>query len=157
MASILKTLSLTEADAVMIPVGTLLFFLFYRMLSTVFFKPLVALVEEREKRTTGADDEGKTLRERTQDILNRIDVRTSLADGEHQAERRLLVEKARAEAAALIEAAEQRVAELLKDRRATAIKECSLIRSRTFVAIDEVADEIAQRALQPSAEYFPLH
>lgn len=157
MASILQTLSLSETDAAMIPVGTILFFLFYRALSQRFFKPLIELIEERERRTTGAEHDRDTLREKTQDILNRIDVRTSLADAEIQAERRLIVENARAEAAAIIESAERQVAELLKEKRLSADEECALVRTRTFVGIDEVAEAIAQRVLEPSAEYRPLH
>lgn len=157
MASFLQTFSLTEADAVMIPVGTVLFFLFYRALSAVFFGPLVGLIEEREKRTSGAEHDSDTLREKTQDILNRIDVRTSLADAEHQAERRVIVEKARAEATAIIEAAEQEVADLLKEKRVNADAECTSVRSRTFVELNDVAEAIAQRVLEPSSEYLPLH
>lgn len=157
MASFLHSLSLTEADALMIPVGTILFFVFYRSLSPLLFKPLVELIEERERRTTGAEDESDVLRERTQEVLNRIDVKTSLADAQYQAERRTIIEKARSEAARIIEATEQRVAELLKQKRFAADEECAQVRVRTFAELNEVAESVAGRALEPSSDYIPLN
>lgn len=49
------------------------------------------------------------------------------------------------------------MAELLKEKRLSTDAECSTVRTRTFVGLEDVAEAIAQRVLEPSADFLPLH
>jgi F0F1-type ATP synthase membrane subunit b/b' len=117
MATILQSLSLTEADARMIPVATVLFFMLYGALSRLLFQPLLSLIAEREKRTVGFEDASGELKERAQEIRNRVEVKASLAEAEVQQERRAMLETARKEAAEILGKAEQTAADMIKKGR----------------------------------------
>ena len=157
MASFLQSLDLNETDALMIPIGTILFFFFFRLLSTRLFQPLVGLIEEREKRTIGAEQLSHDLQEKAQDIRNRIEVKTSLAEAQHQAERQLIVERARAEAAEIVAAAEAAANEIVRQSRTEIERECNQIRDHSMGRLEEVADSVVLRIVEPSSECARLH
>jgi F0F1-type ATP synthase membrane subunit b/b' len=152
MASFLQSLDLNETDALMIPIGTVLFFILFRLLSTRLFQPLIVLIEERERRTIGSEQLSIELQEKAQDIRNRIEVRTSLAEAQHQAERQLIVERGRTEAAEIVAAAEAAASEILRRSRTEIEHECNQIRDHSMGRLEEVADSVARRIVEPSSE-----
>jgi|GEM_PF-4919388 len=157
MAGFLQSLDLNETDALMIPLGTILFFVFFRLLSTRLFQPLIGILEERERRTIGSEQLSHELQEKAQDIRNRIEVRTSLAEVQHQAERQLIVERGRAEAAEIVAAAEAAASEIVRQSRTEIEHECSQIRDHSMGRLEEVADSVARRIVEPSSECARLH
>lgn len=157
MAGFLQSLDLNETDALMIPIGTILFFVFFRLLSTRLFQPLIGILEERERRTIGSEQLSHELQEKAQDIRNRIEVRTSLAEVQHQAERQLIVERGRAEAANIVAAAEAAASEIVRQSRTEIDIECSQIRDHSMGRLEEVADSVARRIVEPSSECARLH
>jgi len=157
MAGFLQSLDLNETDALMIPIGTILFFVFFRLLSTRLFQPLIGILEERERRTIGSEQLSDELQEKAQDIRNRIEVRTSLAEVQHQAERQLIVERGRVEAAEIVAAAEAAASEIVRQSRTEIEHECSQIRDHSMGRLEEVADSVARRIVEPSSECARLH
>jgi F-type H+-transporting ATPase subunit b len=157
MAGFLQSLDLNETDALMIPIGTILFFVFFRLLSTRLFQPLIGILEERERRTIGSEQLSHELQEKAQDIRNRIEVRTSLAEVQHQAERQLIVERGRTEAAEIVAAAEAAASEIVRQSRTEIEHECSQIRDHSMGRLEEVADSVARRIVEPSSECARLH
>jgi len=157
MAGFLQSLDLNETDALMIPIGTILFFVFFRLLSTRLFQPLIGILEERERRTIGSEQLSDELQEKAQDIRNRIEVRTSLAEAQHQAERQLIAERGRAEAAEIVAAAEAAASEIVRQSRTEIEHECSQIRDHSMGRLEEVADSVARRIVEPSSECARLH
>jgi F0F1-type ATP synthase membrane subunit b/b' len=157
MASFLQSLDLTETDALMIPIGTILFFAFFRLLSTRLFQPLIGLLEERERKTIGAEQLSHELQEKAQDIRNRIEVRTSLAEAQHQSELQLVVERGRAQAAEIIAAAEAAASEIVHQSRDEIDRECNQIRDHSMGRLEEVAESVARRIVEPSSECALLH
>jgi F-type H+-transporting ATPase subunit b len=157
MAGFLQSLDLNETDALMIPIGTILFFVFFRLLSTRLFQPLIGILEERERRTIGSEQLSHELQEKAQDIRNRIEVRTSLAEVQHQAERQLIVERGRVEAAEIVAAAEAAASEIVRQSRTEIEHECSQIRDHSMGRLEEVADSVARRIVEPSSECARLH
>lgn len=156
MESFLQSFDLTEADVVMIPIGTVLFFLFFRLLSTRLFIPLVTLLEERERRTTGAEDLSRELREKAQDVRNRIEVRASIAESQHQAERKLIVERARSEASKIIEAAESAASEIVHQSRGEIERECQQMRDYSLGRVEDIAREGARRIVEARSDFVHL-
>jgi len=157
MAGFLQSLDLNETDALMIPIGTILFFVLFRLLSTRLFQPLIGILEERERRTIGSEQLSDELQEKAQDIRNRIEVRTSLAEVQHQAERQLIVERGRVEAAEIVAAAEAAASEIVRQSRTEIEHECSQIRDHSMGRLEEVADSVARRIVEPSSECARLH
>ena len=157
MASFLQSLDLNETDTLMIPIGTILFFVLFRLLSSRLFQPLIGLIEEREKRTTGSEQLSNELQERAQDIRNRIEVRTSLAEAQHQAERQLIIERSRAEASEIIAAAEAATSEIVRQSRTEIDRECNQIREHSLGRLEEMASSVARRILEPSSECARIH
>jgi F-type H+-transporting ATPase subunit b len=157
MTSFLQSLDLTETDALMIPIGTILFFALFRLLSTRLFQPLIGLLEERERRTIGSEQLSHELQEKAQDIRNRIEVRTSLAEAQHQSELQLVVERGRAQAAEIIAAAEAAASEIVRQSRDEIDRECNQIRDHSMGRLEEVAESVARRIVEPSSECALLH
>jgi F0F1-type ATP synthase membrane subunit b/b' len=157
MSSLLQTFSLTEADAVMIPLGTVLFFCLYRALSTRLFAPLVGLIEDRERQTTGAELSSHSLQEKAQEVRNAIEVRTLISEAEAQTSRTQILDLARAEVISIISAAERAAANILQEKRADLEGEYERIREHTMHSVEEVAHAVATRVREPSDEFFSVH
>ncbi len=157
MSSLLETFSLTEADAVMIPLGTVLFFCLYRALSLKFFAPLVDLIEDREQRTTGAELSSRSLQEKAQEVRNAIEVRTLISEAEAQTARKQILDSARQEVISIISAAEKTAAAILQEKRAELDGEYERIREHTISSVEEIAYAVATRLREPSDEFFSVH
>jgi len=129
----------------------LLILIFYFILKSLFFKPLLAVMAEREARTIGAQKAAETAQAAASEKVNQY---------------KEALRKARAEAYAEQEAARKTLlderAELLKQARAKSSGEVSTAKERIaaeFAAarrdveagVSQLAGEIAARVLQPSA------
>ena len=75
MEPLLKMFSLTAQDAQMIPFGALFFVGLWLLLGRFVFKPFLALVEARERATSGAVDAAKE--KIAQVIVLRTEIRKS--------------------------------------------------------------------------------
>lgn len=129
----------------------LLILIFYFILKSLFFKPLLAVMAEREARTIGAQKAAEAAQAAASEKVNQY---------------KEALKKARAEAYAEQETARKKLlderAELLKQARAKSSAEVSSAKDRIaaeFAAarrdieagVSQLAAEIAARVLQPAA------
>ncbi len=122
---------------------TIIVFFFYLFARTVFFKPMLRVLDERAARTEGARSDAARLESQTQEVLRRY----------HQA-----LDKVRAEIYAAQEAARQEAlnarAELLRQARAAAtdrVRQAKERYERDLAGVREQLDREVERLADAAA------
>lgn len=145
MDNLLATFSLTPADARMIPIGCVLFFLLWKLLSAKLFTPFLQVTETREAMTTGAAaaaDEKVALAARLNEEIDER-IRSTRVD----AMRRKLdtVAAARAKAQQILERAEGGAAEQIKSARKEIADSTAALRAKSLERADALASELVTK------------
>jgi F0F1-type ATP synthase membrane subunit b/b' len=150
MDELLRTLSLTRADAYMIPVGTILFFLLWRLLDVTLFGPYLQLAEMRERMTTGAFADAEAMEREAAERNGESDARTFEARVAFVKTKMERVNESRREAQAIVEQAERAAAEQLKSSRVALKEEIDTLRRENLGRAELLASELTQQVLRPS-------
>jgi len=148
----LKTFDLTELDAMMIPVGVILFFMLWKLLGETIFKPYLAVTEERERQTIGAESEASSSVIEAEKINNELDSKIQNAKTDAMLQKNEVLSKARKEASQLIAQAEEETQKFLQAKR-TEIKnsQASAMKSNAELAkklSDEIASKVTHQLIQ---------
>ena len=152
MDQVLAFFNLTHDDVRMIPVGVVLFVIFWQIFARVFVKPYLKLIETREEATSGAQSEAQSKEAEAQAILAQYEDRLTTARV-HAMKRRLdELESVKQETVALIAKAESDAAEETKRGRADIQKKLDSIRASVMGDADSMADMIVQRLKAPRKE-----
>lgn len=139
----LKTLDITQADVVMIGCAAVGFCLLWVLMDKWFFTPYVKLFEKREKLTVGAEEDFKHKEIEIAEMLEQYEVKTIQARGIAAREKAEIINKAKVEANAKIEAAKK----VAQD--ATAIAKQNLAARRAELQNDarKEAESLAQQMI----------
>ncbi|MER3447491.1 MAG: hypothetical protein C4291_11935 [Candidatus Dadabacteria bacterium] len=117
------------------------------ILNSLLFKPLLELVEKREKLTTGRIKEAKELREKVDQIAREYRAKLDEIRAEAMEERNKIRREAQAAAEGLIEKAHREAQSLLEEARSKLELEAKGIRERIRPEIEVLAKEMALRIL----------
>jgi F0F1-type ATP synthase membrane subunit b/b' len=123
VVSILKAVSLTPTDGIMILVCTGLLTILYKLLAVKVFNPLLEHVEQRESLTSGAVHTAGQMRQKTAALKARFDEAIFKARVEGNTKRSEIVAAAKDKARAIVQSAEdEAAAELVAGRQEIARK-----------------------------------
>ena len=138
---ILKAISLTPIDGIMIVVGTVLIFTFQTLLKNFVFNPLLVHVEQREALTAGALHTADQMRQKTEALKSRFDEAIFTARVEGNTKRAAIIDAAKESATKVIREAEEEAAREVQIGREKIAKQ---ITSASAGAAD-IAKDLANR------------
>lgn len=107
IVSLLEIVDLTPADGVMSVIGTAVLFVFYQVLSSRVFQPVLAHIEKREELTTGYLRTASEMKQKTSALREQYEGALFEARVEAQSARSLAVAAAKEKAAAILRVAEE--------------------------------------------------
>ena len=145
IVNILKTVSLTPIDGVMIVVGTVLIFLLHRFLAASVFAPLIEHVEQREALTTGALHTASQMRQKATALKARFDEAIFRARIEGNSKRAEIVSKAKDEASRIIRLAESEAAHEVKVGREAIAQQIAQANTSAEATVQDLAKQLAGR------------
>lgn len=151
-AEFLKTFDLTPQDGRMILIGTVVFFLFWRIADVLIFRPFLALYEEREALTTGASHSSRDLLEKAAVIRARTEEQVNTARLSAVARKLEVLSAAKQEAAKVTEAAETEVQEAVRKARWEREQNLSQTRERVLSEAETLAREVVGKLTATSAD-----
>jgi F-type H+-transporting ATPase subunit b len=117
------------------------------ILNSLLFKPLLGLIEKRERLTTGRIKEAKELRERVEQIEKEYRAKLDEIRAKAMEERNEMRREAQAAAEDLIEKAHREAQALLEEAQSKLELEAKEIRERIKPEIEVLAHEIALKIL----------
>jgi len=117
------------------------------ILNSLLFKPLLELVDRREKLTTGTIEEANQLREKIEQIIQDYNARWDEARAQALEERNEIRRKAQASAEELLQKARQESQALLKQAKQKLEDEKSLNEDKIRPDIEYLAKDVASRIL----------
>ncbi len=117
------------------------------ILNSLLFKPLLGLIERRERLTTGRIKEAKELRERVEQIEKEYRAKLDEIRAKAMEERNEMRREAQAAAEDLIEKAHREAQALLEEAQSKLELEAKEIRERIKPEIEVLAHEIALKIL----------
>ena len=143
---------LLPQDLWMIPLGGLLFFVFWKLLTVILFKPCLRLVELREARTEAAFDTAEEVTLKATQA--ETDYEQKLLDARIEAMRQKLsdLSKAKSKAQEIVTEAQTTAQSKLEAARAEAERQAEALRADTLAQADSLADEVVQKLFNPPAE-----
>lgn len=152
LEKILSTFDLTQADASMIPVGIVLFFLLWKALGNVIFRPYLRVTENREMLTIGAENKTISSIKEAAKINEEIDQKIHAERTEAMIQKLEYLSAARKEAAKIASEAEAEAQSYLSTKRAEikAAQDSTLKSSGEMAKrlADEIASKITQQVVQ---------
>ncbi len=139
---------LTKMDVLMIPIGAVLFVLFWRGLKFLLFNPLIALAEEREAAGPGAQQKAKELHRRA--VLLEEDFERQMASARVDLMRHKLneVNKAKERAAQILKEAELSMDRELVEERASITRDMQALRQQLAESRAVLSQSLVQRVRQ---------
>lgn len=151
MEEILKVFDLTARDGQMILIGSVLFYVFWRVIHVAVFLPFLKVYEEREALTTGASSSSKDLLDEAAAISKRYEDQVQSAHVSAMTEKYQALTQAKKEADALVATAEGEVQELVRKARWEREAALSATKAQVFSDADALAKTIADKLKQPTA------
>jgi F0F1-type ATP synthase membrane subunit b/b' len=145
IVNILKTVSLTPTDGVMIVVGTVLIFLLHRFLANSVFSPLLEHVEQREALTTGALHTASQMRQKAEALKGRFDEAIFRARVEGNSKRAEIVSNAKDQASRIIRAAESEAANEVQVGRDAIARQIAQANTSAEATVQDLAKQLAGR------------
>lgn len=140
IVSILKAVSLSPLDGVMIVVCSGLLFVLYKLLEAKVFMPILEHVEQRESLTIGAIHTASQMRQKSAALKARFDEAIFKARVAGNTQRAEIVSAAKEKASAIIRAAENDAAQVLSAGRQEIAHQLASAR----VSAEKEAQELAQ-------------
>lgn len=142
---ILKAVSLTPTDGVMILVCTGLLFVLYKLLEAKVFMPLLEHVEQREAVTTGAVFTASQMRQKTAALKARFDEAIFKARVAGNTKRAQVLSGAKERASKMVGKAEDDAAAELAAGRREIAKQIANARKAAEVEAHDLARSLAQQ------------
>ncbi len=146
MNEILKMFDLTLIDAIMIPIGSLMFLVFWRTFGMGVVKPFADLVAEREQATLGAEDRSSAVRAEASDLRENFEKQVTNARIEHLKLKFEAVAKSKAAAAQLVAQAESTAEKTLEQAHVQAETKLKELRTQAMRESDGLAQAFADKA-----------
>ncbi len=143
-----ENFSLTNADIKMIPVGALLFFLFWVFCDKIIFKPYVQLVEARELATTGAEDLAKDTKLKTQELEKDIEKKLLEAKVRFTQEKMDKLNIAAGESKKALDSLNQQSQSMLLEERKKISEEVKAIRDSANAKAESLVAQIVEKTCQ---------
>lgn len=147
MEEILKIFDLSVRDAQMIVVGTIAFFLFWRLMHTLVIQPFIKLYEERESLTSGAAASSKEIVEEAARINSEVDTALNQSRAQALSRKVLAITEANKKAAGLVTDAEKdgmSALQLAREQRKASADE---VRKKLLEGAEGLASELADSIL----------
>lgn len=110
VVSLLEIVDLTPADGVVSAIGTVVLFVFYRVLSASVFGPVLEHIEKREQLTSGYLKTASEMKQKSAALKEHYEGSLFEARVEAQSARSVVVEDAKQKAAGILKTAEEEVA-----------------------------------------------
>jgi F0F1-type ATP synthase membrane subunit b/b' len=151
MESLLKMFSLTVQDAQMIPFGALFFIVLWLSLSRFVFKPYLALIEARERATSGAVDSIREKLARAAELRQGVEQKIGTERFAAVKQKLETISVAKQSATRVVEEAEIAAQTTLKEGRAQIARDVETVRTRTIGEADGLAEMIVQKLTGGSA------
>jgi F-type H+-transporting ATPase subunit b len=151
MENLLKTLDLVPRDVIMIVLWAFLFYGFILLMRRFFFGPYLKLIEARESATEGTSADAAAKQAEAQRMLEEFENRILEARVALTKEKLESLSKAKQEVAASIESAESEAAAYILRNREEIARRMEALRRETFNDADKMAEDLAGKLLQPSA------
>lgn len=144
-------LSLTPSDVMMIPVGAISFTAFWIISDRVIFRPYIKLIEEREEKTSGAEESAEdTLREARQ-LLSEYDERLLKARIDATQEKMKIVSEERRESKKIVEEANIRAKHHIEKARKEINDRLEELHQEVMTQADALVTEITEKVKQVPA------
>lgn len=140
-----KNFDLGYFDLVMIPVGSLLFFIFWKLMEAAVFKDFLNLYNSRELATVGSNEETARLQSETANL--RVEYNDKLASEKKSAlnKKADLIEHSKKEAANEIKEATTVINQQAEAKINKSIDEINQEKEELFAKVSELAEEVSQK------------
>lgn len=147
MEETLKIFDLSVRDAQMIVVGTVFFFLFWRLMHSLVILPFIKLYEQREALTTGVTSSTKEILEEAIKINREVDQALNQTRAEALSKKVAAINEAKKKAGALVADAEKDGAIALQAARDQRKASAEEVRKKLFEGAEGLASELAENIL----------
>jgi F-type H+-transporting ATPase subunit b len=128
----------------------LILIVLYFVLKSLFFKPLLAVMAEREKRTAGAQKAAEAAQSAAAEKMKQYQEALKLARARVYAEQEAARKKLLEERAALLKASRNLAATEVSAAKDRIVKEVAAAKRELEAGVPQLAAEIARRVLEPS-------
>jgi F-type H+-transporting ATPase subunit b len=125
----------------------LFFLILWLIVSKVLFRPYMALLEEREQKTTGADDNSYSLEHEAERLRAQYEQGIADAAATGQASKEVIVQEARQQREALLSDAREEAARILDRVRLDIQSQLARERELTLREADAVARDMVRKIL----------
>jgi F-type H+-transporting ATPase subunit b len=125
----------------------LLFLVLWLVISKVLFRPYMTLLEEREQKTVGADDDAYSLEHQAEQLRAQYQDTIANATAAGQKTKEAIVQDARQQREALLSDAREEAARILEQVRLEIQTQLARERDLAFREADAVAQEMASKIL----------
>lgn len=125
----------------------LLFLVLWLVISKVLFRPYMTLLEEREQKTVGADDDAYSLEHQAEQLRAQYQDAIANATAAGQTTKEAIVQDARQQREALLSDAREEAARILEQVRLEIQSQLARERELAFREADAVAHEMASKIL----------
>jgi F-type H+-transporting ATPase subunit b len=125
----------------------LLFLGLWLIVSKVLFRPYMALLEEREQRTTGADDSAYYLEHEAERLRAQYEDAIAKATAAGNATKEAIVQQARQQREALLSSAREEAAGILERVRQEVLRQLAQERELAIREAEAVAHDMASKIL----------
>jgi F-type H+-transporting ATPase subunit b len=125
----------------------LLFLILWPLVSKVLFRPYMALLEEREQKTTGADDNASSLEHEAEQLRAQYQEAIANAAAAGQVTKEAIVQEARQQREALLSDAREDAARILERVRLELQSQLARERELAIGEADAIAHEMVAKIL----------
>lgn len=143
----LEVFSLTPMDVYMIPIGTVLIFLFWRAFSSSVLLPFINLSEVREEKTSGALTKAGHQAEEAASIEAQVEAQRAETRFAAMKEKNEFLTKIRAQAASITEKAETESQTFLKVAREDIAKEVKTYEQSLLEQTKSVTTQVGEKIM----------
>ena len=124
-----------------------IFLLVFLALRKFVLIPYFKAYDEREKRTTGAQQEAKELQDKAAEATSEYETARQKAYAEAENERRIKVNAANEKASEVVEKARKEIQLDIAEKQASLAAELELARKNASPEIDAISEQIARKIL----------
>jgi F0F1-type ATP synthase membrane subunit b/b' len=151
METILKFLNITEREAQGIAFAVPIFFLYWKLLNAYVVKHFVALFEEREALTTGAQSASHDTYEEAKKITAQTEAKIHQARVQANQRRNDEILEAKNAAFTIVQEAEKEAANHVHKTRASLDAELKLLNGNIEQTVNQLANELAAKIQKPTS------
>lgn len=135
-------------DGYVIPIGAVLFVLFWQLMSRLVLKPFISLANQREEMTTGAEHSATAQEEKAESLIQQVETRLNSVRGELARKKVLALEEAKKEATRVVEEAQKAAADVVVKARKDIAERGASLRQTMASKVEDLAAEATNRILQ---------